>query len=99
MTVLDTSRLPELSTEYEKYPIMAMIQNEEIKKYVKKISTLRQNIIRIYRIIWGQCSQALQREWEEDPDYKTHSTTYDCPWMYTNINMQKSGIDLTSNVY
>ena len=35
-TVLDTSRPTELSTEDEKYPIIAMIQTEDIKQYVKK---------------------------------------------------------------
>ena len=35
-SVLNTSRTTALSTEDEKYPIMLMIQTEEIKQYVKK---------------------------------------------------------------
>ena len=33
-SVLNTSRTTALSTEDKKYPIMLMIQTEEIKKYV-----------------------------------------------------------------
>ena len=52
-TVINTSRPTALSAEDEKYPIMVIIQTEEIKKIVKKRSTLRQNMIKLYGIIWG----------------------------------------------
>ena len=54
--VLNTSSPTLLSAEDKKYPIMVMIQTEEIKQFVKTISTLRQNIIKLYGLIWGQCS-------------------------------------------
>ena len=49
---LKKSRPTVLSSEDEKYQIMVIIQNEEIKKFVKKRSTLRQNIIKLYGIIY-----------------------------------------------
>ena len=60
-TVLKTSGPTSLSNEYEKDPIMVMIQTEDIKQYVKKISTLRQNIINTYRIIWIHCSPVTHK--------------------------------------
>ena len=50
MTVINTSINTALSTEDEKYPIIFTIQTEEIKQY-KKISTLKQNIIKLYGLI------------------------------------------------
>ena len=51
-----------MSVEDEKYPIMVIIQTKEIKKIFKKRSTLRKNIINLYRIIWGQYPPELHRE-------------------------------------
>ena len=56
-----------MSAKDEKDQIVVMIQTEEIKQFVKKSSTLRQNINNLYRLIWGQCSPALHSELEGDP--------------------------------
>ena len=88
-----------MSAEDKKDPIVVMIQTEEIKQSVKKRSTLRQNIIKIYGLIWGQCSPALQSELEVDPEYITKSPTYNCLWLFTKFKMCTSGIDPTSNGY
>ena len=58
--VLNTSGHIALSAEEEKYTIMIMIQTEEINQFFKKMSTLRKDTIRIYRIIFEQCSSELQ---------------------------------------
>ena len=76
-----------------------MIQTEDIKKNVKKMSTLRQNIIKLYGIIWGHCSSVLQREMERDSEYITKYLTYNCIWLFTKVNMCTSGIDHTSDGY
>ena len=47
MIVLYTSRPTAIYTQDKKDPIMVMIKTEEIKKYVKKRSIIRQNIISI----------------------------------------------------
>ena len=62
-------------------------------------STLRHNIIRKYRLIWGKWSPALQSKLEGNTDYTTHSPTYAWLWMFTKIKMCTSGIDHTSNGY
>ena len=40
-----------MSAEDKKDPIIVMIQTEEIKKFVKKMSTLQKNIIKLYGLI------------------------------------------------
>ena len=55
MIMLDTSITTELYILDDKDTLMFIIQTEEIKHYVKKSSTLRHNITRLYGIIWGQC--------------------------------------------
>ena len=76
-----------------------MIQTEYIKKFVKKMPTLRQNIIKLYRVIWGQYSPSLQRELEGDPEYITKSPTYNFLWLFTWFKMRTSGIDHIANSY
>ena len=63
------------------------------------MSTLWENIINLYGIIWGQCSPALQSELEGDQEYITKSPTYNCLWMLTKVMICTSVIDDTSNVY
>ena len=66
-TIFNTSRPLTLSEENKKDLIMVMIQTEGIKQSVKKSSTLRQKIIKLFGLIWGQCYPELQRELEGDP--------------------------------
>ena len=49
--MLDTQITTEPSIKYEKDLIMVMIQTEEINQYVKDRYTLRQNKIKLYRLI------------------------------------------------
>ena len=60
MIILNTSSLTLLSTEDVKYPIMVMIQTDYIKHYVKKVSVLLQNMIKIYVLMWVKCSPSIQ---------------------------------------
>ena len=53
MSVLDTSIPTSQYTQNENDLIIVIIKTEEIKQYVKKRYTLRQNIIRIYGL-WVQ---------------------------------------------
>ena len=76
-----------------------MIQTEDIKEYMKKRSTLQNNIIKIYGLIWGQWYPYLQRELEGNLDYTTYPPTYDWLQLFTNIKICTSGIDCTSSGY
>ena len=60
MAILETARPTELSAEDKKEPIMVLIQTKEIKQYVKKGSVMQHNMIKLYGLIWVQCSQSLQ---------------------------------------
>ena len=59
LTMLYTSRPTALYTQDYMDSLMVMIQTEEIKHYVKKRSKLKQNTIRLYRLIWRQFLPAL----------------------------------------
>ena len=54
MTMMHTSRPTALYTQDDMDPLMVINQTEEIKHYVKKRSKLKQNTIRLYRLIWRQ---------------------------------------------
>ena len=60
---------------------------------------LQQDIIRLCGIIWVQLLSALKSELEGDPDYSTHSLTYEFLCLFTNINVCKSCIEPKSNDY
>ena len=82
MAIRETARPTDLSSEDKKEPIMVLIQTKEIKKYVKKGSVMQHNMIKLYGLIWVQCSPSLQRKMGGDPVYMTHAPTYDYLWLF-----------------
>ena len=78
---------------------MVMIQTEEINKYVKKRSTLRKKYNQALQANFGTVLPITSERIGGRPIYITKSLTYNWIWMFTKVNMCKSGIDHTSNGY
>jgi len=56
-------------------PTKKAIWQEEIKGYVKRKGILDENIKKLYLIVWGQCSNAVQSELES---LQEHSDVANC---------------------
>lgn len=55
--------------ETEAYDIDMDIYREDIKNYVKRRSTLLDNMGRTYEVVWGQCTQPMRAKVESSPKY------------------------------
>ena len=60
---------------------------------------LEQNVIRLYRLIWRQCSLALQYKLVVIFGNKKLCDSYDSVWILDQVDIISSGINNSYNVY
>ena len=73
------------------------IQRERIKKFVSREYILRSNMEKLYGLLWGQRSSALQATIKGRSEYEDKSDDFDAIWLLTKIKIAISGIDLKAN--
>ena len=69
------------------------IYKEKVKVYVSGLSHLSRNIEKVYGIVWGQCSSALQAKIKSVSGYHEKSSTLDCLWLLQELKKATSGIN------
>ena len=85
-------------TEYEK-----QAWQEKVKDHVKRIRILDQNIGKLYNVVWGQCTRAMQDEMKTWDDWDVVETTQNAiqalliikAIVYNFESQQKKGVALT----
>jgi len=73
------------------------IQRERIKQFVSREYVLRSNMEKLYGLLWGQCSSALQATIKGINEYEDKSDDFDPIWLLIEIKKAISGIDLKAN--
>jgi hypothetical protein len=94
MVLTDAERADALMIES-----LGKLHAEEMKVFAARRAMLRQNKTKVYSVIWGQCSPALQSELMGEQEYQTMSTSFDCIWLLETLNLFSAGVDKNSNVY
>jgi hypothetical protein len=80
-------------------PIKVKILDEKIKKYVNREETVISNKIKLYSLVWGQCSRALQSKIKGDPDYENNARNSDIIWLLDKLRLGTAGITHTCNPF
>ena len=93
----DKNKPTKLSDENQKSPIERMIQDQEIKQFVYKKQTLKNNINKIYAIVWGQCTSGVQSVLKGEEDFEEREEDVDCLWLLKSIKKITAGIDNKDN--
>ena len=76
-----------------------MLLETKIKAYVAQEEQLKNNMSKIYVIVWGQCSSCLQAIIKGDNDYDSKHKRRDVIWLFDQIKITTAGIDNKSNKY
>ena len=61
------------------------IQRERIKQFVSREYVLRSNMEKLYGLLWGQCSSALQATIKRISEYEDKSDDFDPIWLLIEI--------------
>ena len=59
-------------------PVAKMRFEIDLKEHTARSTTLEGNLIALYNIIWGQCSEAMQAKLRSLKKYEQANTTHDC---------------------
>ena len=70
------------------------IQQIRLKAYVDRVNVLKENCVKVYGLIWGQCTNALQAVIKGDDDYRHNANSHDLIWLLEKIKQVTS--DMTS---
>ena len=69
------------------------IYREEVKLYVTRQVNLRRNVEKIFGIVWGQCSSALQSNIKAITEFSEKHDILDTIWLIRELKKATSGID------
>ena len=67
--------------------------------FASRRNILQQNQIKLWGVIWGQCSPALQTETKGNDDFIVESTKYYCVWLPQKLKLAAAGIDRSVSPY
>jgi len=73
------------------------LQQERIKAFVSRENILKDNCIKIYGLVWRQCTSALQAVIKGLDGYTANSKKHDLIWLLQEIKKTTSGVDVKAN--
>ena len=82
----------------EMYGIKKMF-DEELKAFMNQKKTLDDNIIKMFGVIWGQCSPALQEAIKGTSSSTDKLDDFDAVWLYEQAKLHSSGLDKSTNTF
>ena len=69
------------------------IYKEHVKVYVAGLTLLTRNQEKVFGIIWGQCSAALQSKLKSLAEYEDRSSSLDSLWLLKELKKATAVID------
>ena len=94
---LDNVEPKELTDKEQKSEVKRWMKQEEVKLHIKRIKTLISNKEKLYALIWGQCSHALQEVVKGDDDFPVKDPVYDCIWLLEKVKLVSAGVNSKMN--
>ena len=71
---------------------------QRCKLFASRQDKLSDNMNKLYAVIWGQSSLALQTEIISLEDYEDKKKTFDCLWLLDNIELLTTSIDKKQDI-
>ena len=69
----------------------------ERKSFVSRKATLQSNFPKLFGLIWGQCTPALQQDLRNLTEYKESYESRNCLWLLNELKKSSSGSDSTQH--
>ncbi len=83
----------------DKTQMASVIFAGHVKTMQETRKTLRQNLVKLWGIVHGQCTPALQEELSGDPEYAQKSADFDSIWLLRTLQKITAGANKTTNAY
>ena len=66
---IDAEEPVDLTEEEEKSKVKVLLKTEEVKKFGARRQLAKDNLVKVYGLIWGQCSPGLQTAMKGEAGY------------------------------
>ena len=73
------------------------LKKREISKYIRDQENVDTAMSKLYKLIWGQTTSALQATIKSEADYELKSNAYDPIWLMKSLKTLIAGIDKKGN--
>ena len=60
---------------------------------------MKDNCVKVFSILWGQCTSALQAVIKGENDYRIKASSHDLFWLLREIKKVNSGVDVKANAH
>ena len=94
---IDAQEPVDLSTEEVKSEVKKWMKQEEVKLHIKRLKGLERNQEKMYAIVWGQLTHALQEVIKGDDDFIFKDASFDCIWILQKSKLVSAGVDGKAN--
>ena len=71
----------------------------ELKTFMSKRGILKNNITKLWGVVWGQCTDALKEDIIGIEEYETKLDDYDTLWLLQQVKQCSAGADKTQHEY
>ena len=75
------------------------LYSEDMKLFAGRRALLKQNIIKLYKVVWGQCTPGLQTEVKSNDRYAIESGAHNALWLLEVLKLHCACVHQRDNVY
>ena len=93
----DFTEPEDLNGEDAKSFVKREMKKREISKYLEDINTVTTGLSKVYNLVWGQTTSALQAVIKSVEDYEEKSLAYDPIWLLQTLKRLIAGVDKKGN--
>ena len=94
---IDKEEPIDLTEDEEKSKVKVLLKTEEVKKFGARRQQAIDNLVKVYGLIWGQCSAGLQTAIKGESGYDDATDSHDVVWLLRNLQKVVSGVDTKAN--
>ena len=72
---------------------------QNMKLFAVKRQGVKHNVVKLYGIIWGNCSHSLQTELASIEGYEDKHKSFNSLWLMKNLKLLGAGIDKKQDIF
>ena len=94
---IDKDEPKDLTTEEAKSTVKVLLKTDEVKKFGNRREQAKDNLVKIFGLVWGQCSVGLQTSLKGEKGYEAAVDDHDVVWLLKTVQKVVAGVDMKAN--
>ena len=94
---IDKEEPKDLTDVEAKSAVKVLLKTDEVKKFGNRREQAKDNLVKIFGLIWGQCSTGLQTSLKGESGYEDAVDDHDVVWLLDTAQKVVAGVDMKAN--